>query len=410
MAAQPLPASPADRRWLALTWLIFLVTAASLLAAIVLWARNDFAVPPITFYNSPWIVPGQWLLIVAPGTVGLLLGLRLAGSRVALTLSGIGLVVAFENVADMLVATPGFAASSIGPMVAWLSSTFTFAIAATLAILLVLIFPNGRLVGPSWGFAAWLSVIGSVLLVLWQGFAPGNLTWYRDFPNPMAVPAGSETWLRVGWYLGIVCIAGALVAAAASIAVRYRGSDEVGRQQLKWFVYGIAVLVVTALAEMACFVFLPPDSTLGELSLAALFVGGSLPPIAAAIAISRYGLYEIDVLINRTFVFGALTAVLAGLYAAGIRLFQVLFVAITGQESDGALVLTTLILATTFTPIKSRLEGIAARRYQPHHAVAAAAAASAPHLPPGTLLTEEALRTFITDVVREELARRDTDR
>jgi hypothetical protein len=113
------------------------------------------------------------------------------------------------------------------------------------------------------------------------------------------------------------------------------------------------------------------------------------------------------VLINRTFVFGALTAVLAGLYAAGIRLFQVLFVAITGQESDGALVLTTLILATTFTPIKSRLEGIAARRYQPHPAVAAGAAAAPAHIAPGTLLTEEVLRTFVTDVVREELARRD---
>jgi hypothetical protein len=408
MAAQPLTASNADRRWLALTWLIFIVTGAALLAAIVLWARNDFAIPPITFYRSAWIVPGQWLLIVVPGTIGLLLGLRLPGSTVAFTLSGIGLVVALENVADMLVATPGFAASSIGPMVAWFSSTFTFATASMLAILLLLIFPNGRLVGPSWGFAAWLAVIGSVLLVLYQGFAPGNLTWYRDFPNPMAVPAGSETWLRVGWYLGIICIAGALVAAAASMVDRYRGSDQVGRQQLKWFVYGICVLVVTALAEMAAFVFLPPDSALGELSLAALFVGGSLPAIAAAIAITRYGLYEIDYLINRTFVLGALTAVLAGLYAAGIRLFQVLFVAVTGQESDAALVLTTLVLATTFTPIKSRLEAIAARRYQPHGAPAEPVPAPA-HIAPGTPLTEDVLRAFIADVVREELARRDGD-
>ena len=400
MATQPLTAHFGERRWLALSWLIFLVTATSLLTGVVLWARNDFAVPPITFYRSAWIVPMQWLLIVVPGTIGLLLGLRLHGSRVALVLSAIGLVVAFENLSDMIVATPSFAASSIGPMVAWLASTFTFAAAMMLGILLVLLFPNGRLVTPSWGFAAWLAGIGSVLLVVWQGFKPGNLTWYHDFPNPMAVPAGSETWLRVGWYLGIVCIAGALVASAASIVVRYRGSDQVGRQQLKWFVYGIAVLVVTALAEMAAFVFLPPDSTLGELSLAALFVGGTLPVIAAAIAITRYGLYEIDVLINRTFVFGALTAVLAGLYAAGIRFFQVIFVAVTGQESDGALVLTTLVLATTFTPIKSRLEAIAARRYHP----AGAPAADAPRLPP-----DPALRALIADVVREELARRDTN-
>ncbi len=91
MAAQPLTASRADRRWLALTWLIFLLTAAALLVSIVLWARVDFAVPPITFYRSSWIVLMQWLLILAPGTVGLLLGLRLAGSTVAIALSGIGL-------------------------------------------------------------------------------------------------------------------------------------------------------------------------------------------------------------------------------------------------------------------------------------------------------------------------------
>ena len=404
MAAQPLVAHPAERRWLALTWLIFLVTAASFLTSIVLWARNGFAVPPISFYSSSWMVVMQWLVIVVPGTVGLLLGLRLGGNSVPLTLSGVGLIVAIENVADMLVATPGFTATSIGPTVAWVASTFTFAAVITLVILLVLTFPTGRLVGPSWGFAAWLSVIGSVLLVLYQGFAPGNLTWYRDLPNPMAVSAGTETWLRIGWYLGIVSIAGALVAAAASVVVRYRTSDQVGRQQLKWFVYGIAILVVTAIFEMVSFVTLPRDSALGTLLLAALFVGGSLPPIAALIAITRYGLYEIDVLINRTFVFGALTAVLAGLYAAGIRFFQVLFVAITGQESDGALVLTTLVLATTFTPIKSRLEAIAARRYRPP-----AAEAAGPHIPPGTLLTEDVLRTFVTDVVREELARRDRE-
>lgn len=411
MAAQPLVAHPADRRWLALTWLIFLVTAASWLASVVLWARNGFVVPPITFYSSSWMVVMQWLVIVVPGTVGLLLGLRLQRNSVPLTLSGVGLIVALENVSDMLVATPGFTGSSIGPMVAWFASTFTFGAVFMLTILLVLTFPNGRLVGPSWSFAAWLSVVGYVLLVAYQGFAPGNLTWYRDLPNPMAVPAGTETWLRIGWYLGIASIAGALVAAAASVVVRYRASDQVGRQQLKWFVYGIAVLVVTAIVEMVSFVTLPRDSTLGELCLAALFIGGSLPPIAALIAITRYGLYEIDALINRTFVFGALTAVLAGLYAAGIRFFQLLFVAVTGQESDGALVLTTLVLATTFTPIKSRLEGIAASRYKaPAPAAPAAEPAAAPaHIPPGTVLTEDALRALVTDVVREELARRDRE-
>ena len=169
------------------------------------------------------------------------------------------------------------------------------------------------------------------------------------------------------------------------MVIRYRRSDGGERQQLKWFVYGMSVLVVTALIEIPAFAFLPHDAALGELTLAGLFIGGALLPVATAVAIMRYGLYEIDVLINRTFVFGALTAVLAGLYAAGIRFFQVLFVAVTGQESDGALVLTTLVLATTFTPIKSRLEGIAARHYRPATGAHAPDAAPQPADPAGPL-------------------------
>jgi hypothetical protein len=84
-------------------------------------------------------------------------------------------------------------------------------------------------------------------------------------------------------------------------------------------------------------------------------------------AILRYRLYDIDRVISRTFVYGALTAILAGLYAASIKLFTSFFVDVTRQSSDTALVLTTLVLATTFTPIKGRLEGVAASWFRPAH-------------------------------------------
>jgi hypothetical protein len=81
---------------------------------------------------------------------------------------------------------------------------------------------------------------------------------------------------------------------------------------------------------------------------------------AAVVAISRYRLYDIDVIIGRAVVFGGLTAILAGMYAASIRLFNALFVGLTGESSEAVLVITTLILATTFTPIKGRLERLVA--------------------------------------------------
>jgi hypothetical protein len=101
-------------------------------------------------------------------------------------------------------------------------------------------------------------------------------------------------------------------------------------------------------------------------SLQYLLTGFAVAGVAAAIgiAILRYRLYDIDVIVDRAFVYGALTAILAGLYAASVRLFQALFTGVTGESSDAALVLTTLVLATSFTPIKRRLETIVERRYR----------------------------------------------
>ena len=95
----------------------------------------------------------------------------------------------------------------------------------------------------------------------------------------------------------------------------------------------------------------------------AFCAASTLIPIAAWVAILRHRLYDIDRIIGRTIVYAALTAILAGLYSSGIRAFNWFFVELTGESSDAALV-TTLVLATTFTPIKSRLERIAAERLQ----------------------------------------------
>jgi hypothetical protein len=101
-------------------------------------------------------------------------------------------------------------------------------------------------------------------------------------------------------------------------------------------------------------------------------------PISVFRAITSHHLYEIDQIISRTFAYGALTAILAGVYTASVRLFNWVFVAVTGQESEAALVITTLILATTFTPIKTRLERFAGERFKPAPAGAAGASTGDP--------------------------------
>jgi hypothetical protein len=141
-------------------------------------------------------------------------------------------------------------------------------------------------------------------------------------------------------------------------------------------------------------------STIGDVTWLALCTGATLIPVAALIAILRYDLYQIDRIIGRTFVYGALTAILAGVYTAGIRLLNWVFVEMTGESSDLPLVLTTLVLATTFTPIKTRLENIAAERLQePDEAQPASGSALALDLDDPRV---RAFAAHIAELVREQ--------
>ena len=125
----------------------------------------------------------------------------------------------------------------------------------------------------------------------------------------------------------------------------------------------MAALTVASTIAFSVFVatfFVPSlNATLRDGIVVVLIVIAGLGPIAVTVAIARYRLWEIDRLVERTFIYGALTAILAGLYAATIRLLEALFIGVTGQSSDAALIIATLVLATTFTPVKNRLEHLA---------------------------------------------------
>ena len=145
--------------------------------------------------------------------------------------------------------------------------------------------------------------------------------------------------------------------------MRYRQSDDDGRRQLKWLAWGSSIAVAAGMVFLLTEGWAyDPSTRAAELSWVIFAAGSAALPIAVVIAILRERLYDIDRLISRTFVYGLLTAILAGLYSALIRLFNAVFVGLTGESSEVALVLTTLILATTFTPIKQRLEKLAERR------------------------------------------------
>ncbi len=148
-----------------------------------------------------------------------------------------------------------------------------------------------------------------------------------------------------------------MVAAAISVIVRARRAGRVERQQIKWLAYGGAVAVGTIFVSGAISVWSETAS------IAAISLGLLGLPVFTGVAIVRYRLYDIDVVINRTLVYGPLTATLVGIYLGGIVALQRVFVLLTGERSALAVVASTLVIAALFSPLRRRVQGFVDRRF-----------------------------------------------
>jgi hypothetical protein len=204
------------------------------------------------------------------------------------------------------------------------------------------IFPNGRFV-PHWTRTGPLLFVGWA--IAWLLFPIANLfTW----PLPLAM---------------FVLLALFTSGAITQIYRYTRVSNVTQRLQTKWVVFGFSGATAGILVFLVSVFFLPPLQQPGSSRIALMMIGIpffavclSLIPTSIGIAIQRYRLWAIDPLINRTLVYGMLTAILAGTYSASITFSQKMFIVLTGEKSDGAIVLTTLVLTSMFTPVKLRLQ------------------------------------------------------
>jgi hypothetical protein len=230
-----------------------------------------------------------------------------------------------------------------------LASSLFQLVVVGLLVCLLLLFPTGRPPSRRWWLFVWVVVAGVVLFSVGAGLAPNR---YEEFPgveNPFGV-AGLATVL--GWIDGVggVLFVAGFLGALASLVVRFARARGLERQQLKWFVYaaglGVAVLVLPT-----------PIPDFLEWTLAP--VGLS---VAAAVAVLRYRLYDIDRLINRTLVYGLLTAVLGLCYVAGSLVFLLAVGAGRGPPS-WLVAAATLAAAAVFRPARRRIQAAVDRRF-----------------------------------------------
>jgi hypothetical protein len=232
-----------------------------------------------------------------------------------------------------------------------------------LFVLLFLVFPEGWPPTPAlrWFTSLVLFVIAYGTLL--AAFSPGPL-WAIGgaVDNPLGMEAlrGLGTNSAVGPVESVLYVLG--IVAAASQFARMRRARGVERQQIKWFTYATVVLVSGGVLD-----FTVSEATgvqwLGEIGFALTMVGVVGLPIAIAIAVLRYRLYNIDRIINRTLVYGSLTAMLVALYFGGIVVLQRIFVLLTGEQSTIAVVASTLLIAALFNPLRRRLQSFIDRRF-----------------------------------------------
>ena len=225
---------------------------------------------------------------------------------------------------------------------------------------LALAFPDGRLPGRRWRWPVGIALGAVSLGTVIQLIRPGPLVGSSSVAtrNPFGIDLLPPAIAGLAGPLVVVGIVAMTTLGTAAVVARYRRGSAIERQQQRWF------LAAVSLAALPLAMSAVPGTGGPETGLVAA-LGLLLVPIAVGIAVTRYRLYEIDRLINRTLVYVPLTALLAGLYAAIVALLQRVFQSVTGDSSDAAIVITTLILASVFTPVRKWLEGIVERRYKP---------------------------------------------
>ena len=249
----------------------------------------------------------------------------------------------------------GRGSRSFGETAAWFG-TWAWIFQTVALTFLLLLFPDGRLLSPRWRPAAWCAGLGISGFVVSYALDAGPLADFPQVVNPYGV---DSPLVRIVGITGAVLLVGSMVASAISVIVRARRAGRVERQQIKWLAYGGAVVVGAIFVAGAISIW----SVTVSIAVTNLALLGL--PVFTGIAIVRHRLYDIDFLINRTLVYGALTATLALVYFGSVATAQAIFRAFTGQQEQPqlAIVVSTLVIAALFNPLRRRIQSFIDRRF-----------------------------------------------
>jgi hypothetical protein len=341
--------------WLA--WSLWALSMALTTLSLLLLVLNSShpEVPVYTFWAE------NVLFSVGYSTVGALIVPRMASENpIGWLFCAIGLLWAVihffgEYAVYTLLAAPG--SLPAGEVASWVYS-WLWVPGLGLVGFLGLLFPNGRLPSARWRWFARISAILTLVGAVLAAFSPGPIILgLSAIRNPLGIEGVPNAYKLVQALMLIL-----LAVSVVSLLMRRLYARGVERQQTKWFTYTSAVAASGAILD---YIISEPLELvwLGWLGHALVLVGLAGIPIAMGIAITHYRLYEIDTLINRTLVYGSLTATLVALYFAAVVVLQRVFVILTGEQSTLAVVASTLLIAALFNPLRRSIQGFIDRRF-----------------------------------------------
>jgi hypothetical protein len=335
-----------------LAWSVWALCVVLAVVAVLL----DFYTPPIPTRQGPnfQVLAGLPLLVYP--TVGAIVISHRPKNPIGWILCGMGILFDGHAFAEAYTGYAQFAHLESLPsgQATKVLAGWWLCPAVVGAVLLVLLFPSGKLMDRAWWFLVWMAVGGGALVSLWA-LLP------EFFPNGVLGDV-----LGVLGPVGGIALIVSCIGSVTSAFVRLQNARGDERQQLKWFAYAAAVL-------LGAFALGPVAEQIGEpwAVFVLVIIGLSAIPVAMGIAILEYRLYDIDAVVNRTLVYGSLTATLVAVYFGGIVVLQgiasvVLQVpirALTGQETQLATVAATLAIAALFNPLRRRIQGFIDRRF-----------------------------------------------
>jgi hypothetical protein len=326
-----------------LAWLLWAATVSLVGGALLLGLANR---PEVPLFDAP-------LTIIPPtfATLGALISSRRPGNVMGwifLATGILGGVQIFSGQYATVALAPDSPALPGGALAAWCAMLAQNSFPVSI-LFLVLLFPDGMLPSRRWRPLAWAMGVFLVTTLVVGALSPGPFPEFPSASNPFGVegakPSGSV--LAAGQLGGLACV----VATLLSLIVRFYFSRGEERLQLKWFTYAAVVglstpLLLSSLVPAVFQMVGPIAWTLGFLSL----------PVSAGVAVLKYRLYEIDLIINRTLVYGALTVTLVAVYVGSVLSIQYAFRGLTGSRSQLAIVASTLLIAALFNPLRRRVQ------------------------------------------------------